>query len=85
MPTQVRKGSSELVLIRILDGFAGELIDAPEEEIRAAAKDLGMDPEARMSAAFAGVTYPARPQPSDFFDLETTTRLTIDRKIPGEE
>jgi hypothetical protein len=70
-------------LLRILDGFARELIEAPEEEIREAAQDLGMDPEARMSAAFAGVTYPARPQLSDFFDVGTK-RLTIDRNIPDD-
>lgn len=83
MHNPVRKSFSEQVLLRILDGFARELIDAPEEEIREAAQDLGMDPEARMSAAFAGVTYPARPQLSDFFDVGTK-RLTIDGNIPDD-
>lgn len=75
MRTKVIRGSSELVLTRILDAFAQELIDASDEEVFEVAKDLGMDPEARMSAAFAGVTYPAQPQLSDFFDVEMPNTL----------
>jgi hypothetical protein len=70
MRTRVKRGSSELALTRILDAFAQELIHASDEEILRVAKDLRMDPTTRESAAFAGVTYPARPQVSDFFDLE---------------
>ncbi len=83
MRNPVRKSYSEQVLLRILDAFARELIEAPEEEIREAAQALGMDPEARMSAAFAGITYPARLQLSDFFDVGTN-RLAIDRNISGD-
>ncbi|MFI4885510.1 MAG: hypothetical protein ACHQIF_08075 [Steroidobacterales bacterium] len=50
------RGSSERALIRILDAFAQELIDVSDQEILEVAKDLGMDPQAKMSAAFAGVT-----------------------------
>ena len=75
MRTKVKKGSPDLVLTHILDAFARELMDVSDEEILDAAKDLGMDPGTRTSAAFAGVTYPARPQLSDFFDMDLPKRL----------
>jgi hypothetical protein len=71
--------ATELILTRVLDGFAQELVDASDEEVLQAARDLGMDPTLRESAAFAGVTYFARPQLSDFFDLE------VRHKLPREE
>lgn len=70
MRTKVKKVSSEVTLTHILDALARELIDASDEEILEAAKDLGMDVKMRESAALAGVTYAAKPQLSDFFDLE---------------
>ena len=75
MRTKVKTGSSELTLTRVLDAFAQALIDASDEEIIEVAKDLRMDPTARESAALAGVTYPARPQVSDFFDLNVGKEL----------
>ena len=85
MRTKVTRGSSDLVLTRILDAFAQELIDASDEEIFDVAKDLGMDPKARMSAAFAGVTYPARLQLSDFFDVEVPKSLrSVENQTAGE-
>jgi hypothetical protein len=75
MRAKVKKDPSELVLTRTLDAFAKELIDASDEEILEVAKDLAMDPRTRESAAFAGVTYPARWQLSDFFDLEASKQL----------
>jgi hypothetical protein len=75
MRTKVKKESSELALMRILDAFAGELIDVSDEEILEAAQVLGIDPRIRESAAFAGVTYPARWQLSDFFDVGTRKGL----------
>jgi hypothetical protein len=72
MRTKVTKDPSERALTRILDAFAQELIDASDAEVLEAAKDLGMDPNMKWSAAFAGVIYPApgHLQLSDFFDLE---------------
>jgi hypothetical protein len=69
------RSSTEVVLARVLDALAQELIAAPDEEILEAAQSLGMDPGTRESAAFAGVLYPARPQLSDFFDLQTRQKL----------
>jgi hypothetical protein len=79
MRTKVKKDLSQQALARILDAFAQELIDASDEEVREAAKDLGMDPRMRGSAAFAGLIYPApgHLQLSDFFDLEALRRLPV--------
>lgn len=60
----------ETALTRILDVLECELLDASDDEILAAAKELGMDPTRKDSAAFAGITYPERPQLRDFFDLD---------------
>jgi hypothetical protein len=80
MRTKVKTITSEVKLTRVLDAFAQELVDAPDEEISAAARDLGMDLQ-KWSAAFAGVTYPARPGLADFFDLEALqARISTDKK-----
>jgi hypothetical protein len=55
-------------LDRVLDGLAQELIAATDEEILAAARELGMDPGMRGSAAFLGLKYPILRHPRDFFD-----------------
>jgi len=75
MRTKVSKASPEDALTRLLEALGQELIDASDEEVIQAAKDLGMDPTMRASAAYAGLRYPARPQLSDFFDLDVLRRL----------
>jgi hypothetical protein len=59
-------------LDRVLDGLADELIAATDEEILAAARELGMDPSMRGSAAFLGLKYPILRHPHELlsgFDL----------------
>jgi hypothetical protein len=75
MRTKVKRASPEVALTRILEGLGQELIDLPDEEIIEAAKALGMDPEMRGSAAFAGLKYPAQPQLSDFFEFEVCRKI----------
>ncbi len=70
MVTRLRTTSPEVALAWILQALEKELIDASDEEILEAAKDLGMDPEMKLSAAFKGLTYPSRWQLSDFFELD---------------
>ena len=70
MRTKVTAALPEAVLTRILEAFGQELIDASDEEIMLAARDLGMDLQMKGSAAFAGLTFPAKWQVSDFFDVE---------------
>jgi len=89
MRIKMKKSSAEVGLSRILDEFAQELTVASDPEILAAAKDLGMDLSMKESAAFAGITFPARPQAADFFDIDQLKKLgTGDTKIskdPHEE
>lgn len=75
MRTKVKMARPELTLSRILEALGQELIDATDEEVMAAAKDLGMDSNMKASAAFAGLRYPATPQLSDFFDLDACRTL----------
>ncbi len=75
MRTKVTKVPSEKALMRILDALAQEVIEASDEELTEAATDLRMDLNTRESAAFAGLTYFARPQLSEFFDVEVSRRL----------
>ncbi|MGA7540591.1 MAG: hypothetical protein WBW93_17675 [Steroidobacteraceae bacterium] len=48
----------ELAFERLLLALERELIDATDEEILAAARELGMNPGMRGSSAFFGVTTP---------------------------
>jgi hypothetical protein len=67
--------SSETALARILEALERELILASDEEVLDAARSLGMDPGMKKgSAAFAGLTYFAKPQLSDFFEFEACRR-----------
>ena len=75
MRTKVKKGPSEQVLTRLLDALAQELIEASDEEVLEAARDLGMDPGMKGSAAFLGVIHAAPRRRPDFFDLEELKRL----------
>ena len=79
MRTKVKKASPEMALLRVLDALAMEVTEASDEEIREVAKQLRMDLKKPESAAFAGLTYFARPQLADFFDLEVRKKLP-----PGE-
>jgi len=63
-------------LTRVLDALEKDLLEAPDEEILQAAKDLGMNPEMRGSAAFQGLKFPAKPKISDFFNLDAWNAAT---------
>ncbi len=69
MRTKVKAAPPEAALSRILVALERELVAASDEEVVAAAQDLGMNPLMPGSGAFAGIKYPARPQLADFFDL----------------
>jgi hypothetical protein len=67
MRAKVTTARPEVSLSRLLEALEQELIDASDEEIMAAAADLGMNPAMKGSAAFAGLKYPASLRFSDFF------------------
>jgi hypothetical protein len=80
MRTKVKKTSAspEAKLTRLLEALEQELLDASDEEIMAAAIELGMNPKMKGSAVFAGLKYPTRPQLADFFDLGLGANASID-------
>ncbi len=75
MVASVRTNSPEVALAWILQALERELIDASDEEILEVAKDLGMDPDMKLSAAFRGLTYPSSWQLSDFFEIDFSGTL----------
>lgn len=82
MRNKVKVALPEVVLTRILEACGQELIDASDEEIMEAATDLGMDLQMKGSGAFAGLTFPAKWQLSDFFDVEAINQH-ITREATG--
>jgi hypothetical protein len=58
-------------LNRILDALEHELLEASDEELLAAAHELGMRPDMKGSAAFIGILGPVRLQLEEFFDVDT--------------
>jgi hypothetical protein len=75
MRTKVTRSSPQAALMRVLDAFAQELIETTDEEIQEAAKTLRMDLTLPESAAWAGVTYFARPRFDEFFDVDIQKTL----------
>lgn len=68
---------AKVALSRVLEALEQELIHASDEEVMAAARELGMNPEARESAAFQGLKYPIKPQLTDFFELDAPRKLEL--------
>jgi hypothetical protein len=75
MREKVTLSDPAAALIRLLDALADDLVEASDEEIMQAAKDLGMNPQMKGSAVFAGLKYRAKPRLSDFYDLDLDTNL----------
>jgi hypothetical protein len=69
MRTSVKRVPPETALERILAALERELVEAPEAEILEAARELGMDPSMKGSAAFLGLRFPATPRLEDFFAM----------------
>jgi hypothetical protein len=83
MRTKVKAASPEAALDRLLTALEQELVEASEQEVLQAARDLGMKPESPGSAAFIGLTTPCIWQLSDFFELEESQRLMAAAVPPG--
>jgi len=62
---------AELALERVLQGLELELVAATDEEIVAAAADLGMDLAMKGSAAFLGVLHSRPRRVEDIFDPDS--------------
>jgi hypothetical protein len=70
MRTKLTIRNPENALERTLDALAVELIDVSDEEIMEAAKELGMNPMMKGSAAFLGLRIPSIADFSEFFESE---------------
>ena len=70
MRTKLTPATSAAALGRMLDQLDRELIEASDEDILEAARDLGMNPMMKGSAAFIGLRVPAMAQFADFFDSD---------------
>jgi hypothetical protein len=70
MRTKLTAGYHENALERTLDALALDLVDVSDEEIMEAAKELGMNPMMKGSAAFLGLRIPAIAEFSEFFESE---------------
>ena len=79
MRTKLTIANPEAALGRILDALASELITVSDEEIMEAAKELGMNPTMKGSAAFIGLRIPAFADFADFFDPQILKGLAFAR------
>jgi hypothetical protein len=85
MRTKVKATPPELVLTRLLEALGEELIEASDEELLAAAAELGMKPMMKGSAAFMGLKFSSVPRLSDYFDLEVRTLIAPPEKHHPDE
>jgi hypothetical protein len=77
MRTKLTQTTPAAALGRILDQLDRELIEASDEDILEAARDLGMNPMMKGSAAFLGLHVPAMAQFADFFDRDALSLLSV--------
>jgi hypothetical protein len=86
MRTKVTAAARRIArLTRILEALEKDLVEASDEEILEAAKDLGMNPKMRGSAAFIGVKTPTRWQLEDFFGFERVPAAQITTQVKDED
>jgi hypothetical protein len=78
MHTKMSRAERVSALERILDALAEDLVESTDEELLQAARDLGMDPTMRGSAAFIGIKSPTAWQLSQFFEISVRPAL-----LPG--
>jgi hypothetical protein len=68
-----------------LEALAADLVEATDDEVMQAAKDLSMNPQMKGSAVFAGIKYPAKPRLSDFYDTELEANLPAALRWRGRQ
>jgi hypothetical protein len=76
MRTKLTLTTPAAALGRILDQLDRELIEASDEDILEAARDLGMNPMMKGSAAFLGLTFLRF---AEFFDSDALKSLLAER------
>jgi hypothetical protein len=76
MHTKLTQSTPAAALGRILDQLDRELIEASDEDILEAARDLGMNPLMKGSAAFLGLQFLSF---AEFFDSDALRSLLRER------
>jgi hypothetical protein len=76
MRTKLTPATSAAALGRMLDQLDRELIEASDEEVLEAARDLGMNPMMKGSAAFLGLQCFSF---AEFFDGDALRSVLLDR------
>jgi hypothetical protein len=77
MRTKVKVISPQVRLARILVALEQELIDASDEDIMEAARDLGMNPKMKGSAAFLGIKFSDKMRMADFFESDSSKNASV--------
>jgi hypothetical protein len=81
----MKKTRPDVALESLLAALERELLEAPDAEILAAAKELGMDPTMKGSSALFGVTvlirWPSARRNVEVPDWPTHTARSPDRKL----
>jgi hypothetical protein len=75
MRTKLTITEPQAALDRVLDALARELIDVSEDEILAAAQELGMNPMMKGSAAFLGLRIPPIADLADWAEFFSSEHL----------
>ena len=78
MRSKLTPSTPAAALGRMLDQLERELIEASDEEILEAARDLGMNPLMKGSPAFFGLRVPPQAHFADFFDSEALRSVLLD-------
>jgi hypothetical protein len=70
MQTGMKVPWPEASLSRLLEAFEQEILGASDEEIVEVAKELGMNPDMKGSAAFIDVKYAMRPRSRGIYGID---------------
>ena len=87
MHAKVAKRQQTAGLERVLEALGQELIESTDEELLKAARDLGMDPSMRGSAAFIGLKYSdaLRMGMSDWFEAPVLDAQGLETERKSDE
>jgi hypothetical protein len=77
MRKNMKRVFPEVALERLLEALEAEIVHASDDDILDAARDLGMNPAMRGSAAFLGLKGPALPRWEEFFGSIEPARLKL--------
>jgi hypothetical protein len=88
MSRQVTRTTNDQRLQRVLAALEAELLQASDEEVRRAARDIGIDPDPdpdmKGSIAWLGIFHSTSRRIEDVFDMEAVRGLLLRRLKPPQ-